>query len=56
MQFKHALDDLFGFHDLKRSFLFEDAEVAERLNAPVLKTGGPKGSGSSNLPLSAIGW
>ena len=51
-----ALDDLFGFHDLERSFLFGDAEVAERPNASVLKTGGPKGSGSSNLPLSALGW
>ena len=49
MQYKHAFDDLFGFHDLRRSFLFDDAEVAERPNAPVLKTGGPKGSGSSNL-------
>ena len=51
-----ALDDLFGFHDLERSFLFGDAEVAERPNASVLKTEGPKGSGSSNLPLSALGW
>ena len=32
------------------------AEVAERPNASVLKTEGPKGSGSSNLPLSALGW
>ena len=29
-------------------------EVAERLNAPVSKTGLPKGSGSSNLPLSVV--
>ncbi len=29
-------------------------EVAERLNAPVLKTGEPKGFVSSNLTLSAI--
>ena len=54
MQYKHALDDLFGFHDLKRSFLFEDAEVAERLNAPVLKTEGPKGAGSSSLSSGVI--
>ena len=55
MSYKSALDDLFGFHDLKRSF-FDDAEVAERLNASVLKTEGLKGSGSSNLPLSVMGW
>ena len=54
MSYKSALDDLFGFHDLKRSF-FDDAEVAERLNAPVLKTGGPKGSGSSILSITIIG-
>ena len=47
-----ALDDLFGFHDLKRSFLFDDAEVAERPNAPVLKTGGPHGSEGSNPSFS----
>ena len=46
MSYKSALDDLFGFHDLKRSF-FDDAEVAERLNAPVLKTGGSYGSEGS---------
>ena len=47
-----ALDDLFGFHDLERSFLFGNAEVAERPNAPVLKTGGPKGSEGSNPSFS----
>lgn len=47
-----ALDDLFGFHDSKRSFLFNDAEVAEGLNAPVLKTGGPHGSEGSNPSFS----
>jgi hypothetical protein len=31
---------------------FPIGEVAEWLNAPVSKTGLPKGSGSSNLPLS----
>ena len=51
MSYKSALDDLFGFHDLKRSF-FDDAEVAERLNAPVLKTGGSYGSEGSNPSFS----
>ena len=47
-----ASNDLFGFHDSKRSFVFDDAEVAERLNASVLKTGGPHGSGGSNPSFS----
>ena len=51
MSYKSALDDLFGFHDLKRSF-FDDAEVAERPNAPVLKTGGSYGSEGSNPSFS----
>ena len=50
---KPALDDLFGFHDLKRSFLFDDAEVAERLNAPVLKTGNSVRNSGVRNPLSA---
>lgn len=47
-----ALDDLFGFHVPERFFLFDDAEVAERLNAPALKTGGPHGSEGSNPSFS----